>query len=41
MTGKILVAALLAVTALSPLGQAQELQVGSNATVFQPYPVFS
>ena len=33
MTGKMLAAALLGVTALSPLGHAQELQVGSNAYV--------
>ncbi len=33
MTGKMLLAALLGVTALSPLGYAQELQVGSNAYV--------
>ena len=33
MTGKMLAAALLAVTWLSPLAPAQELQVGSNAYV--------
>jgi len=32
-TGKMIAAALLAVTALSPLARAQELQVGSNAYV--------
>jgi mannose-6-phosphate isomerase-like protein (cupin superfamily) len=33
MTGKMIAAALLAATALSPLAHAQELQVGSNAYV--------
>src|SRR5580700_2154156 len=32
-TGKMITAALFAVTALSPLAHAQELQVGSNAYV--------